>query len=251
MAQRDALIQRVRAAHADAWHAEGLLREPFGGGATQVRGARLMASGIRTPKWNNADIVGSDVDVAAMIEWYAARDVPWGVRVPLELSFELGQHLFEKRCAGLVPSDFVPSSPVAGISIRRATTADLRDYSNLELTAFGGDAEMQERWVKPALGAPGFVHWLASDAAGPVGVAATVLTDETAGPAAYLSGVCAVPRWRRRGVEPLLAATAAVAAFDWGATLIHMNPDDDERSWARALGFVEVPGFIVRLVRAG
>jgi hypothetical protein len=55
----------VRTAHADAWQAEGRLREPYGGGACAVRGARAMASGIRTPKWNNADVTHEQVDLEA------------------------------------------------------------------------------------------------------------------------------------------------------------------------------------------
>jgi hypothetical protein len=42
----DRLTQLVRMAHADAWEAEGRLRERYGGGVARVRGARLMASGI-------------------------------------------------------------------------------------------------------------------------------------------------------------------------------------------------------------
>ena len=34
----------VRTAHGDAWQVEGRMREPLGGGVTEVRGARLMAA---------------------------------------------------------------------------------------------------------------------------------------------------------------------------------------------------------------
>jgi hypothetical protein len=41
-----------------------------------------MASRIGHPQWNNADVDDPEsVDVVGMRELYAARSVPWGVRV--------------------------------------------------------------------------------------------------------------------------------------------------------------------------
>ena len=81
----------VRAAHGDAWQVEGLLRESVGGGVGRVLGARLMVSGIDHPQWNNADVDDPEsADVGGMREWYAARGVPWGVRVPLGRPGRLG-----------------------------------------------------------------------------------------------------------------------------------------------------------------
>ena len=60
------LTARVRAAHGNAWQVEGRARRAYGGGAHAVRGARLMASGLPTPKWNNADITSADVDLDAV-----------------------------------------------------------------------------------------------------------------------------------------------------------------------------------------
>jgi hypothetical protein len=110
IAAADEVTRLVRTAHADAWEVEGRLRAPFGGGAARVRGARLMASGIAQPKWNNADVTGTDVDWDEVHAWYAERGVPWGIRVPLELELELevevGSPLFVKRCAALFPDTF-------------------------------------------------------------------------------------------------------------------------------------------------
>jgi hypothetical protein len=91
----------VRSAHADAWQAEGRLRQRHGGGVCAVRGARAMASGIRTPKWNNADVTHEQIDIEALSAWYAARGRPWSLRIPLELSLAVGEPLFVKRCMGL------------------------------------------------------------------------------------------------------------------------------------------------------
>jgi hypothetical protein len=66
----------VRTAHGDAWQAEGRLRESHGGGVCGVQGARAMASGIRTPKWNNADVTHEQVDIETLSVWYGSRDMP-------------------------------------------------------------------------------------------------------------------------------------------------------------------------------
>ena len=221
----------------------------MGGGATTVRGARLMASGLPTPKWNNADITSADFDRDAVIDWYAARDVPWGIRVPLDLDVDLGEPLFEKRCAALQAADCQPVGAPARIEVRRATRDDLASYSAVEIEVFGGEEDLERRWLSPAIGAPGFAHWIAYHGVRAVGVAMTVATDDLAGPAAYLAGVAVGADFVGRGVPAHLATRAARAAFDAGATLVHMNPDDDEREWLAEVGFVEVPGFQVRLVR--
>lgn len=44
----------VWAAHADAWQAEGRIRTPYGGGAEELPGVRLMASGLPYAQWNAA-----------------------------------------------------------------------------------------------------------------------------------------------------------------------------------------------------
>jgi GNAT superfamily N-acetyltransferase len=226
-----------------------MLRAPFGGGAMTVRGARLMASGLATPKWNNADITAVDFDRDSVVDWYARHDVPWGVRVPLEFDVEIGEPLFEKRCAGLLPNEFKPAPTIKAISVRQATPTDLDAYAAVERVRFGGDDQLERRWLGPAIGAPGFHHWIAAFRDEPVGVAMTVSTDELAGPAGYLAGVATAPAWANRGLEAMLAGWAARAAFDAGATLVHTNPDEDERTWVAELGFVEVPGFLVRVVR--
>ena len=72
--QPDALDRRVWDAHGDAWQAQGRLREGCGGGAAEMPGIRLMASGLPHAQWNNGDVTQPDEvpwnDVRA---WYAAR----------------------------------------------------------------------------------------------------------------------------------------------------------------------------------
>lgn len=238
------LTALVRTAHGDAWEVEGRVREPYGGGSARVRGARLMASGIRQAKWNNADITAADVDLGAVSAWYDARDVLWGLRVPLGLELALGSFLFVKRCVGIVAEAFVAREPRA--AVRQAHVDELELVARLD-AGIGGDLEQSRAWVTPQLGAPGFRHWIAEARGEPVGLATTVLSDGDAGPAAYLTGVGAL----KPGVLEALVTTAVAAAFADGARLVHANPDDDaDAARLIRLGGVEVAGFEVRVVRA-
>jgi hypothetical protein len=106
---------RVRTAHGDGWQVEGWARQVHGGGAQVVRGARLMASGLPTPIWNNADIEALDVDLEAIAAWYLARDVPWGVRLPSEWDLAIGQPLFTKRCQSTSDADSITNTPRLGL----------------------------------------------------------------------------------------------------------------------------------------
>ena len=239
---------RVRTAHGDAWQAHGRLRAGHGGGATEIPGARLMASGISHPQWNNADLTGPDVDVAVLRAWYAERHVPWGIRVPPEVTIALGRPLFHKRCAVLLPGRLeVPPLP-AGVTLRRAGPGDAARYATADAAVFDDDVELTRRWIEPMLGHPACALWLAEHDGAPVGVASALRTDDRAGPAAYLTGVGVLAPWAERGLARALTAAAAEAALTEGADLVHGNPDDEELPDLVALGFVEVPGFEVRLV---
>src|SRR5215211_6418786 len=145
---------------------QGRLREPYGGGVYAVRGARAMASGIRTPKWNNADVTHEQVDLEALSAWYGSRGLPWGLRVPLELSLAVGEPLFVKRCMGLVTSGGAESrlrqlGPAGGVQVRRLR-ADERDrFVALEVAAFGDAPATARAGLGPQFGRAGFDHWVA------------------------------------------------------------------------------------------
>jgi hypothetical protein len=247
----------VRTAHGDAWQAEGRLRARHGGGACVVRGARAMASGIRTPKWNNADVTHEQVDLEALSVWYGSRGMPWGLRVPLEISLSVGEPLFVKRCMGLLASSGAesglrPLDHAGGVQVRRIR-ADERDrFVALEVAAFGDDPVTARAWLAPQFGVAGFDHWVAEIAGTTVGSAASVQSDELAGPAVMVTGVAALPGADARLVKAQLSAQICAQAVHAGprATLVHVYPDDDEEAAAfAAVGFIEVPGFLVRLVQ--
>jgi hypothetical protein len=240
--------ERVRAAHGDAWEAEGRARIGDGGGATRVRGARLMASGLPFAQWNNGDVTDADVDEPAMRAWYAERGVPWGIRVPLDLTVDIGTPLFVKRCFGLRSGAFLGGgSEHAAVTV--TATAELERFVEAEAAVFGGDIEDARRWVRPVFGLPGFEHWVAERQGRPAAIASIVWSDGDAGRALMVTGIGAVDAGDRSLVGTLLSMLLR-AAFDRDGDVLahsHATPDDDP-SVLTSLGFVEVPGFLVRLV---
>lgn len=229
------LTSRVRTAHGDAWQVHGALRA----GVAELRGLRLMASGLDHPQWNNADVTAADADIAGAAAWYAERGVPWGMRVPLELPWAHGRHLLVKRLMGLEPDAFVPAAPA---DIRPAD--DLEAVVAIDAAAFGG--EPAHEWLAPQLDARRYETAVAFLDGEPVGTGYSVRSDGRAGPCLYVAGVGVVPAARRQGIGAALTSWLIARGFARGATLAHLHPDDDAavRLYAR-LGFAEVPGFNV------
>ena len=215
-----------------------------------------MASGIPRTKWNNADVTAREVDLVAMSAWYEERDVPWGIRVPLDLSVELGTALFVKRCVALLPAKFPDqASPSGGLQVSPADANDPAAFAALDAAMFGGDiggaVEESRAWVEPQFRAAGFRHWVAELDDVQVGIATTLRSDGEAGPAAYLTGLAVLAGSPRREVVSMLVAVAVADAFSAGAEFVHMNPDYDlEAGWLASFGAVEVPGLLVRVVRS-
>ena len=236
----------VRTAHGDAWQVEGVLREPVGGGIAQLRGARLMASGIDHPQWNNADVHDpASADVPGMRDWYAARNVPWGVRVPSGARWPYGRFLFRKRLMGvaLAGRDYRRASG-DGLTIRRAGPDDIDAVLGVDVIGFQSDPALEVEWMRPHLSSAGVVVALAELSGQPVGTAYAVSTDGWAGPALYLAGVTVLPEARRRGIAEAISSWLLETGAAAGARIAHLHPDSDDaaRVYAR-LGFVEVAGF--------
>lgn len=219
-------------AHADAWEELGRIHARHGidgAGADRVRGARLMASGLPHPAYNNADVVDPGaVDLEAVGAWYAERGVPWGVRVPAGSSWTAGRHLFRKRLLGLVPEDFVAAATVPGLDVTVAGTADLAEVVEVDVAAFGGEAEGVSPWLGPIL-ADGSAEVLLARLEGrPVAAAYVIATEGEAGPAGYLGGVGVVPAARRRGIAGDVSARLVGSALERGVGLVHCHPDHGE-----------------------
>jgi hypothetical protein len=242
-------VARVRAAHADAWEAEGQARAAFGGGAARVRGARLMASGLPFPKWNNADVTGADLDVGAVRRWYAQRAVPWGLRVPVELAVDLGTPLFVKRCFGLRGPGFRPGLRSPGLLLRPVGGEEGGRFAAAEAAAFGDPVEVTAAWIGPVLGRRGFEHWVARREGEVAAVATAVWSHGDAGPAVMLTGLAGAAG-AGPATLPALATAVLERAFAAEPQVLahcHAEPGEDV-SWLAALGFSEVPGLLVRVV---
>jgi GNAT superfamily N-acetyltransferase len=234
------LAARVRTAHADAWAVEGVLRESQGGGTAALRGIRVMASGLPHPQWNGADVTGPDADLDGARAFYAARGLPWGVRVPVGIPWHAGRHLFRMRLMGLAPSGFRPAPDVPGLVLREAGRADAAPVLAIDAAAFGADPRLQAPWLEPHLDAPGITVALAELAGEPVATAYALRSDGAAGPAAFLAGVAVAEAVRRRGIASAMSSWLLARAFAGGARLAHLHPDTDAaaRVYER-LGFAD------------
>jgi ribosomal protein S18 acetylase RimI-like enzyme len=249
--RRRALDSRVWDAQSDAWQVQGRLREREGGGALELPGVRLMASGLPHAQWNNGDVTELERvawdDVRA---WYAARargaGVPWGVRVPADTPLGRGRHKFRKRCMALEPAAFRTIAAPERVVIRRAKPADTAVATRIDAAAFDEALEITCGWVEPSLRSSEIRVALALFDDEPVGIATAVHSNDRAGAAVGIYGVGVYAAVRGRGIGAALTSWLIHLAFVDGATLAHLNPDTDAaaRLYSR-LGFIETAGLDV------
>jgi len=235
------LATRTHTAHADAWEAQGRLREPWGGAALALRGIRVVACGVPHPQFNSADVVDADCDLEGARAFYAARGLDWGVRVPAGMPWSHGRHEMTQRMMALPAADFAPAPPVPGLELRIAGPADLDVVVGIDEAAFGETAG--PGWIAPLLAMAPVVVALALLGGEPVGTAHTVRTDGPAGPCLYLAGVGVTPAARRRGIAAAASSWLLARGLGAGAQLAHLHVDTEEAARVyRRLGFVETPG---------
>jgi GNAT superfamily N-acetyltransferase len=242
----DGALQRVHVAVADAWELEGRLRERDGGGAREVRGMRLMASGLPPAYWNGGDVTAPDADVEAARAFYAEHDTEWGVRVPSGMTWTHGRHLLTLDLMTLHPGHFTPRPAPDDIAVRVATPSDLETVVAIDAAAFEEEPDVERPWIAPHLGAERIVTALATLDGEPAGTGYSIRTDGRGGPALSLGGVAVAPQARRRGVAAALSCWLVERGLATGADLVHLHADTDDaaRVYAR-LGFVRVPGLDV------
>ena len=133
---------RVRAAQGDAWTALGVVHEPFGGGVIELPGVRLMASGLPHAQWNGGDVHhAASVDLQLVRGWYNDLAVPWGLRVPTDQSWPVGQLLFRQRLMWLEAASFSSAVTSSSLAIRPAGPGDVEIVLDLDASAFESDRE--------------------------------------------------------------------------------------------------------------
>jgi GNAT superfamily N-acetyltransferase len=240
------LTARVRAAHGDAWEAQGRLREAAGGGALELRGIRLMASGLPYAQFNNGDVTEPDPDLEGARAFYAQRRVPWGVCVPSHLPWPHGRHLFRKRLMGLPAAAFQPVPAVPGLQIERAGPGQLETVVAVDTAAFVSDPAQMRPWLEPCLRARRVEVALATLGGEPVATALALRSGGRAGPCLCLGGVAVLAAARRRGVGAAISSWLLARGLAAGAQLAHLQADSDDaaRVYAR-LGFAETGGLDV------
>jgi len=244
----NALSTRTHLAQSDVWQAEGRLRTRFGGGAAELPGVRLMASGLPHAQWNNGDVTDvALLRIADVRAWFASRangaGVPWGLRVPADLPFPQGRRLFRKRCMALIPASHRRDTELPAVRIEAASRADLEDIARIDAAAFGATATDTQPWIEPQLGAAGFTIALARLEGEAVGIATAKFTDDRAGPCVGIFGVAVAECARRRGIATALTTWLLECAWAAGATLAHLNPVSDAVAHLYArMGFVETAG---------
>jgi hypothetical protein len=102
------------------------------------------------------------VDLEALSAWYAARGMPWGLRVPLEISLAVGEPLFVKRCMGLLASSGAGSGlcmfdSTCGVQVHRIRADEHDRFVALEVAAFGDDPATARAWLAPHSAWPGSI----------------------------------------------------------------------------------------------
>src|SRR3954468_13653273 len=167
----------VHVAHADAWEVEGKLRERDGGGAREVRGLRLMASGLKHAQWNSGDVTAPDADVDAARAFYAQRGADWGVRVPAGMPWRHGRLLLTLDIMALEPGDFAPVEAPGHIAVRLAEPGDLETVVSIDAAAFEADPAAERPWLAPHLGGDRITTALATLDGEPAGTGYAIRTD--------------------------------------------------------------------------
>jgi len=242
-------VDELRAwlAYGDSWWVHGNLRAGRGGGALELPGVRLTASGLPARPWNNGDVDDpAVVDVDRVRDWYAALDLPWGLRVPTGARWGWGEPMFHGRMMSLTRTAFRPAFTAAWLTIAAAGPAELDDAAGVDLAAFGGQPNLTRAWLAPQLQSGPVTTMMAWSAGRALGTGYLVRTDGRAGPAGCLGGVGVVPDARRRGVGLALSSCLVAAAFDSGAELVVLSPDSPAAADLYSqLGFTETNGFDV------
>ena len=229
----------VRAAHADAWQVEGLLRQELGGGAAELPGVRLMASGLAHPQWNSGDVDDpAAVDLEQVRAWYAGRAASWGLRLPGGVPWPHGHRILSKALWARTLDDLPPRSAAGGLELVPAGPDDLADMLAVDSAAFGSDPAEEEPWSAPHLRSDVVDVLLGRLDGVPVATGYAVLSDGRAGPAAHVGGIGVVPAYEGRRIGTALTLALLHRARAAGAEMAHLEPETP-----RAAGVYERLGF--------
>ncbi len=233
-------------AQADAWQTQGRLREGFGGGATNIGGWRLMASGLPYAYLNVGCVTDSRVaDPSQAQGWYKSRDVPWSALVQSGSAWPHGRLVLTHRIMAVQAAKFSRSPVVSGLVLRKAGTGaqDVSTVVAVDASSFGTDSEASRKWMEPQFGFDEVEIAIGELDGVPVATGYTLRCLGEAGPTVYLGGIAVLPAARRKGIAAALSSWLLVRGFDNGAGFAHLETDSEgaARVYAR-LGFEEFNG---------
>jgi ribosomal protein S18 acetylase RimI-like enzyme len=207
------------------------------GGWADLGGVVLHSTGIPVRQWNGAhltDPAGLD-RLAEVEEWFAAREMPWGLLVPTEAEQPELPLLTEQpvmlRHLGRLPG--VPPY-------------DLRwdaqhDASVVQAAAFGDPLEDTIAFVTPKTTSAACGLVTLYDGGRAVSTATLVVVDGVCA----VFGVATLPEHQRRGYGRAVTLAVLHEGMRRGCDLAYLNPSPSGAPVYRGLGFTDAPGFRV------
>ena len=227
----------VRTAHGDAWQTLAVA-------AVELPGVRLSATSLPHPQWNNGDVDDpAAVNIGAVKDWYDARGVPWGIRVPQGAHWPHGRQLFTKRLMGVTPDGFVATGGTPDVVVRPAAASDLEAALHVDTVAFEESADVERPWLQLLMAHRAVTIAVAELHGEVVATGSVTVSDGRAGRCGYVAGIGVLPHARRRGIGAALSSWLTRIAIEDGATLCHLHPDTDAAAAIyQRLGYAEVGG---------
>jgi len=226
-------LQRVRRAFWRVWQQDVSVRPS--GAWTDLDGLVCHATGLPHRQWNGA-ILTAKGGLARLPEaraWFAARELPWGLLVPEELSLEppgmthvTGVRLMTRDLSGLAP---VPEFDLRWDE--PATAADVQDAAFAD--PIGTNLPLLE--TKPLTTSSALVTAYEGDS--PVSTATLAVADGVA----VVFGVGTVPTAQRHGYGGAVTLAVLHRAASLGCDLAMLNPTDAGHALYARLGFSDGP----------
>jgi GNAT superfamily N-acetyltransferase len=143
-------------------------------------------------------------------------------------------------------SDFEIPPPSPGVAVRQVTGDEVGTFAEIFMTVFGlalDFAPHVARMLEPAVGLPGFYHYIALVGGRPVGTGLWRRYERFG----ILGGTGVVPAYRGRGVATSLAIRAATEARGQGVDTLMLQTDAD--TWLERL--LSMSGFKRIFTRTG
>jgi GNAT superfamily N-acetyltransferase len=226
-----AAIERQRAATVAVWRADVATRAH--GDWAQLQDVAVHTTGIAVGQWNGAHVTGPQPDLTAAGDWFAARQMPWAVLVPVESPYRPPTELITEQRVMLRQLADLPPTPDLELSWDDGEGAVL-----VQQRVFGD--ELAREFVLPKLVNPSCGVVTAHEG-GPIATATLVVADRVAA----VFGVATLSSHRRHGLGAAVTVAVLHEARARGCDLAYLNPSDLGYGLYARLGFEDAPGWRV------